>query len=88
MDCPLEFVFKKFVVLSLPPFESVFFLLTQALNFLVEPRLFVSMDGSLTGDTHTETYVSHYAVSNRVNIVQLSTKHSPVGLVKTVLQPA
>lgn len=55
-------------------------------------RLVVTIEvgNSTSSDTHrlTETDVGHYAVSERVNIVQLGTKHSPVGGVKTVSQHA
>ena len=76
-------------MLFVPTFESVIFLLTQALNFIVEPRLLVvAVDGnSLGGDAHrlAETDVGHYAVSKSVYIVLiLSFENIPVSDVKTI----
>ena len=89
INCLPEFVFEKFVLLLVCTFESIHFLFTQALNFLVEPRLVVAVGGnSLGGDAHrlAETDVGHYAVSKSVYIVLiLRFENIPVSDVKTVL---
>ena len=78
-------------MLFVPTFESIIFLLTQALNFLVDPRLVVAVDGnSLGGDAHrlAETDVGHYTVSKSVYIVLiLRFENIPVSDVKTVMYP-